>query len=76
MLPVSPGTDPLELLKLLNEMDECRSEYDHAVASNKTQLAADLLSKYRALANLIDQQAHRNELHRSNGRQIQHQQGD
>ena len=57
MQPIDRWAHGTQLLKLLNEMDQCRIELDQAVARADTQLADQLLKKFRDLASAVDQLA-------------------
>lgn len=57
MQPFDRWAHGTQLLKLLNEIDQCRVELDQAVARAETQLADQLLKKFRDLAGAVDQLA-------------------
>ncbi len=57
MQPFDRWAHGTQLLKLLNEIDQCRVELDEAVARAETQLADQLLKKFRDLAGAVDQLA-------------------
>ncbi|MEM8973370.1 MAG: hypothetical protein AAGD43_15030 [Pseudomonadota bacterium] len=54
MQPFDRWTHGTQLLKLLNEIDQCRVELDQAVARSETELADKLLEKFRDLAATVD----------------------
>ncbi|MEM9358507.1 MAG: hypothetical protein AAGB04_20160 [Pseudomonadota bacterium] len=54
MQPLDQWAHGTQLLKLLNEIDQCRVELDQAIARNDTELANQVLAKFKELAGSVD----------------------
>lgn len=55
MQPFDRWAHGTQLLKLLNEIDQCRVELDHALERDDDQRAGQLLAKFKDLARVVDE---------------------